>query len=338
MTIPVTLDLASVLADAVTLLRDLPRDRHAAPEARRRVAAWNQARPAVAVRLVVDAPPGSVRIDHDLLVTFPGVGTLALSWREDTGSPWLVCYADHWAANFVLTLDDERRLTVQQALLLLRSVSDARPDLMTKMVDHLILEELGDDETLAASSSELQGAADQFRRNHGLTTAVATETWLAEHRLSEAALTEMIEQSVRIEKGKDRLGDARIAALFESDRPQFDRVQVVQVVLASSDRATVAAREARTHGLLGVVHGLAMHETASVTTRFARDLPSSLKMAKPGEIVGPILDGATCVLYQVLDRRAAQLDEETRALARQLVCDAWIAERRARAVVRWHWV
>ena len=317
------------LDSALGLRRDLPRERHAVARARSLVRAWNRAHAEAAATLVVDAPPGSVRVDYDLLLELRGVGTAALSWREDRGMPWSVCYADHWAANFVVTVDDDQRLTVQQALLLLRMAGETRPELATAMVDHLLFQQLAErDDTLAVDDLELQEAGDRFRRELGLLTAEATRAWMEEHRMTEEALAAMLELRVRIGKAKDRLVEQRLAGWLEQHRGELDRAQVIAVTI-EDPAARAAAREA---GLAAALATLGPRDSASITTRLVGELPAAVRSALPGEIVA---DGD--VLYQLRDRQRGELDAPALAHARRAICDAWAAERRAQVQVRWHW-
>jgi hypothetical protein len=40
-----------------------------------------------------------------MLLTIQDVGSLTLSWHPDHGIPWTALMADHWAGNYVLTVD-----------------------------------------------------------------------------------------------------------------------------------------------------------------------------------------------------------------------------------------
>src|SRR5262249_28545584 len=100
------------LADAVAFLRDLPRQREAVPGAPDGRSASLAPPPGLRAALLVDPPPASPRVDYDLLFGAPEGGTVSLNWRADGGVPWVVEYADHWAANHVVTVNDHP-VTVQ---------------------------------------------------------------------------------------------------------------------------------------------------------------------------------------------------------------------------------
>src|SRR5262249_52159125 len=161
------------LSGAVSLLRGLPREREGMPEGRARLEHFRREYPGVRADLLVDQPPASRQVDYDLMLSHPEGGTLALSWRADGGVPWAVQYADHWAANYVLTVD-AREVTIQQALLFLKLTGDREPDLMTELVDQQLIAMAIDADPPPVSDEELQRAADEFRRASRLLNAEST--------------------------------------------------------------------------------------------------------------------------------------------------------------------
>src|SRR4051812_25408887 len=117
------------LMHGILLLRGLPRRREEGAEARKGMDSFRTAPPGGRADLLVDKPPASRKVDYDLLLTHPDGGTVALTWRADEGIPWSVQYADHWAANYVVTVDADH-VTVQEALLALKLAGRRHPDLM----------------------------------------------------------------------------------------------------------------------------------------------------------------------------------------------------------------
>jgi len=98
------------LYDVVLLLKELPRQRSLSESARTRFKRFEKAHRGVRCNLRVDHPPGSNGVDYDILLGAPDGGTVAVSWRADEGVPWAVQYSDHWAANYVLTVNKNSRL------------------------------------------------------------------------------------------------------------------------------------------------------------------------------------------------------------------------------------
>src|SRR5262245_32273598 len=109
-------EFEAALSEGIAFLRDLPPGRGEVAASRSRLEAFRAAHPGLRVDLLVDQPPGSPRVDYDLLLGGPDGSTVALNWRPDRGLPWVVDYADHWAANFVVSVN-RKDVTVQQALL-----------------------------------------------------------------------------------------------------------------------------------------------------------------------------------------------------------------------------
>ena len=342
-------DFGDLLQEAAALARELPRSYHDASEAQRRTTAWQEQHPDVRVDLLVDRPPGSPRAEYDLLLGDPAGGTLALTWREEDGLPWAVSYADHWAANYVVTVDDGRGagvdgqgITVQQALLALQMSAEAHPSILDELVSYQLLLQAIERERPATTAEELQQAADAFRRQKGLHSAAETLRWLEELGMPLAQFESMLEVTVQARKVRQQVVAERIDAYFEEHSAEYDRLRVLQVRTPSLDVAEHLAARAHAVGLLAAAAPLfsnvAVPVEISVGTGFARTLPAELRAAASGETVGPFLDDRSCQIAYVYGRQAASLDAETRAAVDEAVFQAWLAERRAAATVRWHWM
>jgi hypothetical protein len=70
----------------------------------------------------------------------------------------------------------------------------------------------------------------------------------------------------------------------------------------------------------------------------AHEVPAEVAAAEPGTVVGPVIAEPGCQLWEVLDRRPAVLDPPTRAVIQARLFRDWLAQRRAEAKVRWHWM
>jgi parvulin-like peptidyl-prolyl isomerase len=55
-------------------------------------------------------------------------------------------------------------------------------------------------------------------------------------------------------------------------------------------------------------------------------------------IIGPERSSDGYWVAQLLERRAGRLDGSTRARIEDLLFKDWLAERRKRATIRWHWI
>jgi putative peptide maturation system protein len=330
------------LTHAVSLLRELPRGREEVPEARARLERFREAHPGIRADLLVDQPPASVRVDYDLLLGHPDGGTAALSWRADEGVPWSVQYADHWAANYVLTVNAQM-LTIQQALLFLKLAGHRSPDLMTELVDQQVITQAIQEDPPPVSEAELQAAADEFRLASGLSSAEATRRWLEETRLSVARFQELLRGAVQARKLKERVTADRVEPYFEAHPERFDLVRFFRAEAPTEAVASRLATEAREQGLTAATRveaaGIEGRDLEAVlTSRRAHELPPVLATARPGEVVGPVAEGARHWVAELLDREPAQLDATIRAAIQDRLFREWLADQREQATVRWHWL
>lgn len=332
--------LETVLAKAIALLRKLPRDREAVAEAYTLLNELRGAYPGIRMDLLVDLPPGSAEVDYDFLLEHPEGGTLALNWRADEGTPWAVEYADHHAANYVVTVNDEP-VTVQQALLLLRLMEQQRPGLMDEMIDAQLINQAIRKEPPPVSAGELQRAADAFRTAHGLTRAEAFWRWLDTMGLSMKRFESVMEWIVQREKLQERITEDDIEVYFYSNQNSLERVKVFRVELPDQ---VLASRLVKMAGERDLVQAACMHLaqgavlTASLENCTAANLPDELINVSTGSLAGPVAGESTFWIAQVLRREPPQLDLTTRRFIRERLFDQWLDELRQKATVRWHWL
>jgi putative peptide maturation system protein len=335
-------ELEAALIAGVAFLRELPRERVAVATARARLPAFRAAHPGLRIDLLVDQPPGSPRVDYDLFFGGADGSTIALNWRADAGLPWVVEYADHWAANFVVTVN-RRDVTVQEALLFLQLAGQDRPGLMERLVEEKLVALALEADPPEVGDAEVQAAADRFRTAHRLHSAAATARWLEEAGLSRERFTELARAPAERRQLEERIAGDRIEPYFATHRPEFERVRCFRVDARSEAVAARLAAAAREPGLLDAAAALFPDledgETeAALRSEPAGSLPASLAAAAAGAIVGPEASGGRWWVAQVLSRRPAQLDEETRAVIRRRLFREWLARQREEAVVRWHWM
>jgi putative peptide maturation system protein len=336
-------DFGAVLQEAATLLRDLPRAYREVPEAQRRTAAWRERHPNLRADLLVDRQPGSIHVDYDVLLGDPSGGTLTLTWQGEDSLPWSVCDADHWAANFVLSVNGSDGVTVQQALLALRMSAAEHPDLLDELVHQKLLLQAIERDPPPVTAEELQEAADRFRRANGLHTAAETARWLEELGLPEDQFGGVLELTVQGRKMKQRVTAEHLEAYFEAHRDRYDQLRLLEVRVPAPELAERLAAEARGAGLLAATEAVLRDSSlppveGELVVRYAGTLPPPLRTASTGEIVGPHQEGRRYLVAQVYGRRAARLDNETREVVQEAVYQEWLARQRAAATVRWHWM
>ncbi|GAA2875934.1 hypothetical protein GCM10010517_36970 [Streptosporangium fragile] len=342
---------AADLADAVTLLRELPTAGDAVGDAHRRVRDWAARRPWLRADLAVDEPPGTTRVGYDLLLDHPEGGTVALSAEVDDGIPWLVDHSTHWAAGQVLNVDGHN-LSVATALSTIRALGARDRRLHERLVDHCILLSEVEDDIEPLTVTETQQAADEFRRRRGLTDRARTLDWLAEAGMSEDAFWEHVKMRARIARVRERFAGeparrhlaehpeqftVRRAAWVTGPRPEPLRALLDGPVAEFADRVTTAllrGPEAGRHGSAGAT-GLRLEAAATLTSR----LPEPLRTVPTGTAVGPVPcdDGHLAgVVYEVVppDPEAPGVLDAARDVAFQ----AWLDERRRSAQIRWFWL
>ena len=151
------------LSDSVALLQQLPRQRARVEDSRERFQRFRGSHPGMHCDLLVDQPPGSDTVDYDILLSTPnGAGTIALTWRPEQGLPWTVQYSDHWAADYVLSVN-ELHLSIQSALIYLDTVLDRRPHLREDLIDKLLTNEALDESPPAVAKREIDKAVNVTR-------------------------------------------------------------------------------------------------------------------------------------------------------------------------------
>lgn len=336
---PSTFDKA--LRDGITMLIDLPRDRSRAWSAAARIERFRKKHPNAGATLLLDQPPGSSRLDYDLLLNYPKGGTVGLTYQPDSGHPWCVEYAEHWAANFVVSVN-KKNVTVQEALLFLNLQAQSTPDLMNLIINkELIAQEIEKSPT-PVKARDIQSMADAYRIFRGLHSADATRRWLHETGISEERFWKLCGSMVLERKLRQRIAGRQIKPYFHTHRKTLEVVHLVKVVARSRASAGKIMVSARQRNLLYALadwmkrRALSLVDARLIRCR-ARDLDSSLADASAGAIIGPMKKEDGYWVVQVLARENAVLDASTRWEIRDLLFSEWLEHRRREATVQWHW-
>jgi putative peptide maturation system protein len=332
---------AKTLQDAVGLLRDLPRRRDDIPKAYAAISRFKENHAGTPVDLLVDQPPGSPRVDYDVFIGHRD-GTVAVSWRRDEGVPWSAEYTDHWAANYVVTVN-ERHVTVQQALLSLQYAGEVQPDLMRELVEQQLIFDAIEEHPFPVHDREVQAAADEFRMANGLLTVEQTERWLSELRLSVERFQEMLAWGIQARKLQAFITARQEEPCFRAHSQELALVQIFRVEARTRSVAHELFKAGQKDGLLSATGELTRSRgsdqiTGSLAWRRMCDLPPGLGHASIGTVVGPRRDGSRYWVAEVLGKHEPQLDAETREVIRASLFQQWLADRRHKAQVRWHWM
>ena len=335
-------EFGKIIEDGVSMLIALPRTRDAVSEARVQLNSFRQAHPHVRADLLVDQPPLSARIDYDLLLQNNDKGTVALSWRPDDATPWALNYAEHWAANLVLSVND-RRISVQDALLLFKLARHEESGLLDKLLSYALIQDALREHPQPVHSLEIQAAADRFRISRDLYSAETTHQWLKETGLTPKAVEKFLAELVQTRKLKKSVVRGRVEDYFEQHKDELDTVQVFEVTTATMMMASKLASQARAKGLL-----MALHERRALVpaedenlegvlvSRCAGDQPLLPPKAGPGTVTGPTLTKSKYSVAEVVNRYPAKLDARTRAAIENTLFQEWLNQRRKQVDVRWH--
>jgi putative peptide maturation system protein len=284
--------------------------------------------PATAVAVVLAE---AVELLRDLLrrrTAVPAAGAAP----PDGGVP--VPAAHPAVAGYLVTVD-RVRLRVAEALLLLvcRPPYGDRAErcLLEEIVEQCLLmnETLEDREPL--DEAELRAAAEDFRAGHGLRDRASTLAWLAELPLSGEQFEAFIAGIARRRRFRRRKEAELARGYLAAHRCDFDRVRALWVTGSEPVNGEWLRGPA---GLAGCGEAV-----MTVGERWARDLPAPLRHAAHDTLVGPTTYGAGFLTGIVLERRVARDDDaETLAAAGAAAYREWLAVRRRRASVEWHWL
>jgi putative peptide maturation system protein len=330
-----------LLDQARLLLQRLGRERDDVAEARVAVERFAEGYPGVEIHLLVDQPPGSPWVDYDLLVSDGPAGTVALSWRADGGVPWSVRHTEHWAASFVVGVNG-RYLTVQDALRALQYRTVARSDLLDELVDELLIAQALEEDPVPVGDEEIQRTADAFRRAHGLHSVVVFERWRQEVGLSEDAFIGWMRRMFERSKLSRRVAAPDVEAHFARHAKAYDTVVLARAETPDRALAQELFEDAAADGLARVVERrLAAGDAPSVRVVVERlyvdQLPEAWRSTGPGQLVAPDEGPRGYAVAEFYVRTGAVLDRETRNRVEARLFRSWLDERRATAVITWHW-
>lgn len=335
----------AVLAEAVALLRSLPRRRDSLPGARRSAEHWAagvRRRGGPAAVLVVDEPPGTPLVDYDLLIDHPDGGCVAVNSQPEDGHPWAVDHSTHWAAGQVLTVDGQHSVSVPAALYVLRAAGMRDRTLHDQLVDHVLLLEAALADPEPPAPAEIQAAADDFRRRRGLHSRDALFAWLDSLGLTGAAFERQMTDEALLARCRRRIAESQARDHLRAHERDFEHVRAVWVC---APRSAPLARlaEARDAEEFAALARAAADAGAPLRVTTGTSLPDALPFPLRDLAAGrltprPVPHDGEFLVGAVLTRRPAPHDDDTLAAAGRAAVAAWLAERRSRAQITWHWL
>jgi putative peptide maturation system protein len=335
----IDLPSAALLRGAAELLCRLSQHELSDDGAEAQARAWGREN-AVEVFLHTARPPGRTAPERDLYLSVDNGATVGMTVCQDDGLPWLVSYADHWAANFVVTVNG-KHVTVQDALRELSVAFAGAPGTADLLVDHALEAQAAADLDRSIAPAELQAEVDSIRRRHGLASVSDTERWLALHGMTREDLGRLAAAAVIGRRLQAQVLGDDDADWFGSRAALFDRLAVTSAWFTGEAAARDAARSAQDVGLPAAVQ-TALHADAGLLrscseTVFAIDAPTELRDSEAGCLRGPLRTEHGWWLGVVHRRSAARLDEVTAGRLRQARYAEWLAGEREKVTVEWHW-
>lgn len=335
-------ELGPVLASGARLLQQLARAPEFVSAARRLTTEWAKDHPDVEVELLVDRPPASRWVDYDLLLTLQSGETICLTWCSDNLTPWVVSYGDHWAANFLVTINGQS-ISIQHALRELALITSQSPSSMEDLVRHVLEAQEAGSRGENIASSDIHLEIDEFRKSRGLKTAKETEEWLTRHALTLADLADLAVGEILQRRMKYGRTQAELAEYFSRHQSDYDRITFTVAVVETSRQAQTLLAESSQKGLLRAITQAievqpSMLQHSVTSTQFAMDIDPQFAGTKSGELLGPIRQHGMWGVAQLHRRDMATLDVRTTEAVIDALYETWLSGRRDAASVVWHWL
>lgn len=206
---------------------------------------------------------------------------------------------------------------------------------LRSLVLDALVEQLVDDEArragLSVTREEMQSAADEFRRRHGLSAAADTHAWLSGHGMSMDDFKANLEHELLAAKLRQHLTAGRIEGHFTAHQAGYERMRLAHLCVGRDDLANELASQVRDDGrhldAVAGEHGVPLVRGESFRKDLASTLAEALASAEPGELVGPVATPEGFILVLVEERQPAALDAVTRQHIENELFTAWLAER-----------
>jgi peptidylprolyl isomerase len=184
----------------------------------------------------------------------------------------------------------------------------------------------------------VQQRSDQLRRVNGLHRAVEMKRYLESMRVSAEEYETYVAETLCFEKMMEHVvTDEKVEQFFRLNSPQFDSIDVSHIVVDSEGKAkeVMAILRDEPERFAELAQELSIADTSSHGGHIGRVLRGALRgdveakvfHAKKGEILGPFgsPDGTCFEIFAVNEKRAAALDEDTKAEIRRVLKEQWLA-------------
>lgn len=197
-----------------------------------------------------------------------------------------------------------------------------------------ICEQLG----ITVSNEELQAAGDVFRQEHKLLGASETVAWLSQQQITVEDWSQGIRAALLTNKLKEDLFGDSVDAHYVSNREDYKRVALSQILvrdLPDALKAVYALREENaSFCALALEHSKGKQSKENggfVGVRFLAELmpevAQAISNAKEGEVIGPIQTKLGCHILKIEKWFPAELNESVREKVLNSLFQAWLREQ-----------
>ena len=188
---------------------------------------------------------------------------------------------------------------------------------------------------ITLSDEELQAAGDAFRLEHKLLGASETLMWLSKQRISVDKWSEGIRITLLTNKLKLHLFGDAVDSHYLSDRNDYKRVALSQILvdnLAEAMRITYAIREENASFCALALQNSKGQQSKNnggfVGIRFLSgllpEITQAIAEAKVGEVIGPIQTQLGYHIMRIEEWFPAELNESTREEILESFFQAWL--------------
>ncbi len=189
---------------------------------------------------------------------------------------------------------------------------------------------------MEVSIDELQSAADNHRRAHGLQRVAQTTEFLEAASVSLEGYESFIEDTVLADKLRDEIAsEASVQEHFNLNKPQYDAIEIGHILVADEDiaREICATVQEDPESFAELAREASIAESAADGGRIGRivrnalpaDLEAKLFAGKAGDLLGPYTTDDGCFeIFKVFAKHDAVLDAPTNDMIRLQLYDRWL--------------
>lgn len=192
---------------------------------------------------------------------------------------------------------------------------------------------------ITVSGEELQAAGDAFRQEHKLLGASDTLAWIQEQRITVEDWSQGIRVALLTKKLKEHLFGDAVDAHYISNRDNYKRVALSQILVRELPDALKIAHALREENAsfcasaLEYSKGKQSQENAGFVgicfiTKLLPEIAQAISEAKEGEAIGPIQSKLGYHIVRVEKWFPTELNESVREEILESLFQAWLQEVR----------